>query len=234
MAKDLADRDQTRRRGAAAHRRAHDAAGVAPRVAGRLACRPVRRRHRPGPPGSARGVLGRSGTDGGLPPGCGRGTGRRPGPHRPRPAAAAGPGGRALPRTTSSPARQSTSSSCRRATSIERRPSRATSSDDREVADADTGLPRSQLSSTTGRRAAAIVGGGRVASRQPPTGGTAVPEPQRCDALQIQESQDRAQLGDPPLRRPGRDPTTFPQQERVHVRPGQTRRLEDPSRRRLL
>ena len=53
------------------------------------------------------------------------------------------------------------------------------------------------------------------------------PELQPGETLQVQEPQDRAQLGHPPLGRPGRNPTALADQERVDVLPGQRRRIED-------
>ncbi len=59
-------------------------------------------------------------------------------------------------------------------TDTERKPSRAISVMIAKLR-MPTGLPRSQLSSTRWTSAAVMVGGGRVAKRHPPTGGTAVP-----------------------------------------------------------
>ena len=103
---------------------------------------------------------------------------------------------------------------------------------DREVADAN------RAAAVTAVEHPLDVGGGHGGRRQgsetPPTNWRhGRPERQRCDALQIQESQDRAQLRHPPLGRPGRDATTLPQQEGVDVHPGQRGRLEHPSGRRL-
>jgi hypothetical protein len=111
-----------------------------------------------------------------------------------------------LPRTTSSPARQSTSCSSRRATSIERRPSRAISVMIAKLR-MPTGLPRSQLSSSRWTSAAVMVGGGRVAKRHPPTGGTAVPSgsgvmPCRYKNLRIERSSATRPLADPAETRP--------------------------------
>ena len=73
-----------------------------------------------------------------------------------------------------------------------------------------------------------------MASRQPPTGGTAVPSCRGVTALQIQESQDRSEFGHPALGRPGRHPGALAEQERVDIRSGQHRRHEHAIANRLL
>jgi hypothetical protein len=70
-----------------------------------------------------------------------------------------------------------------------------------------TGLLRSQLSSSRWTSAAAIVGGGSVANRHPPTGGTAAPSgtamrPSTCRNLRIERSSATRPLADPAETRP--------------------------------
>jgi hypothetical protein len=103
---------------------------------------------------------------------------------------------------------------------------------DREVADANRAAAVTAVEHPLDVRGGH--GGRRQGGQPPPTDWRhGRPERQRCDALQIQESQDRAELRHPPLGRPGRDATTLPQQEGVDVHPGQRGRLEHPIGRRL-
>ena len=93
-----------------------------------------------------------------------------------------------------------------------------------------TPLLRSQLSAAAGPRwPTALVAAGRPATHRR-HGRT---EPQRRDTLQVQESQRRAQLSDPALGRPDRDPPALPEQERVdgRRRPSSSLRLRRPARR---
>ena len=134
----------------------------------------------------------------------------------------------ALPRTASSPARQSRSSSSIRATSIERRPEPRDQQHDRVVRGPRGSTGRTSPAAARRRRAPSWPGSRCRASPRPKV-------PSRpaslSESAQIEEPQQRPQLGDAALGRPSRDPAAFGQQESVDLATGHRSRPR-PLRRR--
>jgi hypothetical protein len=204
---------------------------VAPPQATRLACRLARRRHQPGPPGSVRGALGRGETGGELPPGSGRRTNRPPGPHQPPPATGADRVGVPCrgPRVRPPPI-HITQLQTRDLDRPQAQP--RDQHHDREVANANQAAAVATVEQPLDLRGRHS--GRRQRGQTPPTNWRhGRPQRQRCNALHIQEPQDRAQLSHPPLDRSSRDATALPQQERVNVHPAQRSGLEHLIDRRL-